>query len=78
MSKRRSKAPSQRQLRVGEELRHILAHALERGQLNDPLIQDVPITVTQVEVSPDLKSATAYVITLGGDTASMILSLIHI
>ena len=48
MSKRRSKAPSQRQLRVGEELRHILAHALERGQLNDPLIQDVLITKFEI------------------------------
>ena len=71
MSKGRSKAPSQRQLRVGEELRHILAHALERGQLNDPLIQDVLITITEVEVSPDLKSAAAYVIPLGGDIATM-------
>ncbi len=48
MSKGRAKAPSQRQLRVGEELRHILAQLLERGELHDPAVQDTPITVTEV------------------------------
>ena len=60
------KIPSQRQLRVGEELRHILAHVFERGMLNDPALRDASITVTEVKVSPDLKNATAYLIPLGG------------
>ena len=69
MSKGRAKHPSQRQLRVGEELRHILAQVLERGELHDPAVQDTPITVTEVRASPDLKNATAFVIPLGGDAA---------
>ena len=71
MSKGRAKAPSQRQLRVGEELRHILAQVLERGELHDPAVKDMPITVTEVRTSPDLKNATAFVIPLGGDAVVM-------
>ncbi|MDD9876565.1 MAG: 30S ribosome-binding factor RbfA [Magnetovibrio sp.] len=67
MSKGRTKAPSQRQLRVGEELRHALASLLERDEVHDPAVQGVTITITEVRVSPDLKNATAYVIPLGGD-----------
>ena len=70
MSKGRAKAPSQRQLRVGEELRHILAQVLKRGKLHDPAVQDTPITVTEVRASPDLKNVTAFVVPLGGDAAS--------
>ena len=69
MSKGRAKAPSQRQLRVGEELRHVLAQVLERGELHDPAVQDTPITVTEVRASPDLKNVTAFVVPLGGDAA---------
>jgi len=57
---------SQRQLRVGEELRHVLAHVLERRELRDPALQDAVVTVTEVRVSPDLKNATAFVMPLGG------------
>jgi ribosome-binding factor A len=53
-------------LRVGEELRHILAEVLGRGELRDPDLHDVAITVTEVRVSPDLKNATAFVLPLGG------------
>lgn len=63
-------APTQRQLRVGEELRHVLATVLARGELRDPALQDVSITVTQVRVSPDLRNATAYVMPLGGARAA--------
>jgi len=65
-SARHAKAPSQRQLRVGEELRHALSHILARGELRDPALVDLNLTVTEVRVSPDLKSATAYVVPLGG------------
>jgi ribosome-binding factor A len=66
---RKAEGPSQRQLRVGEELRHALAHLLERGELRDPALHDVTVTVTEVRVSPDLKNATAYVMPLGGGHA---------
>jgi ribosome-binding factor A len=58
--------PSQRQLRVGEELRHALAQIVERAHFRDPVLQDVSVTFTEVRVSPDLKSATAFVTPLGG------------
>jgi ribosome-binding factor A len=57
---------SQRQLRVGEELRHALVRLLERGVLRDPALAGRSITVTEVRVSPDLKNATAFVTPLGG------------
>ncbi|MCR4377990.1 MAG: 30S ribosome-binding factor RbfA [Rhodospirillales bacterium] len=60
------KGPSQRQLRVGEEVRHALAIILERGDLRDPALVKTPITVTEVRLSPDLKNATCFVTPLGG------------
>ncbi len=66
MRRSRSGAPSQRQLRVGEELRHTLVRALARADFSDPDLADANITVTQVTVSPDLKNATAFVLPLGG------------
>src|ERR1700722_12701218 len=59
---------SQRQLRVGEELRHALATVLMRGDIPWPRGYVVPatVTVTEVQVSPDLKNATAFVMPLGG------------
>jgi ribosome-binding factor A len=59
------KPPSQRQLRVAEEIRHVLAGAFARGEVHDPDLADVPITVTEVRISPDLKHATAFVSWLG-------------
>jgi ribosome-binding factor A len=61
--------PSQRQLRVGEALRHALAWVLERADFRDPALQGVAVTVTEVRMTPDLKHATAYVMPLGGDNA---------
>jgi len=55
------KAPSQRQLRVGELIRHELAATILRGELDDPSIARSGVTVTQVETSPDLKVATVFV-----------------
>ena len=62
----RGKPPSQRQLRVGEEIRHALVRILTRGDVHDPLVRTANVTVTQVEVSPDLQNATAFVVPLGG------------
>lgn len=61
------KAPSQRQLKVGEEIRHVLSSIFLRGDL--PGLGDFSITVGEVRVSPDLKHATAYVMPLGGVNA---------
>ncbi len=60
--------PSQRQLRVGEQIRHIIAQTLQKGHFRDEILIDASadITVTEVRPSPDLKQATAYVISLGG------------
>jgi ribosome-binding factor A len=62
----RHSEPSQRQLRVGEAIRHALARQFERGTLRDPDLTGAAITVTEVRVSPDLKHATAFVMPLGG------------
>jgi len=58
--------PSQRQLRVGELVRHALAEVLARGDIPDPALSRVLITVPEVRMSPDLKIATCYVMPLGG------------
>ncbi len=71
MSKGQAKAPSQRQLKVGEEIRHALAWLLERGEVHDPAVAATQLTVTEVSVSPDLKNATAYVVPLGGATSEL-------
>ncbi|MHA1525198.1 MAG: 30S ribosome-binding factor RbfA [Alphaproteobacteria bacterium] len=63
---RAGRAPSQRQLKVGELVRHALAAMLTRGEINDPVLDGQAITVTQVSMSPDLRHATAYVMPLGG------------
>jgi ribosome-binding factor A len=60
-----SAAPSQRQLRVGELVRHKLAEMLTRGEIHDDVIASHVITVPEVRLSPDLKLATAYIVTLG-------------
>jgi ribosome-binding factor A len=65
---------SQRQLRVGEELRHALAQLLRPGELRDPALRDANITVTEVRVSPDLRNATAYVMPLAGVNADEVMS----
>jgi ribosome-binding factor A len=65
---------SQRQLRVGEEIRHLLAELLERGDMRDPELRDARITVTSVDVSPDLRNATAFVMPLGGQDKERLLA----
>jgi ribosome-binding factor A len=65
---------SQRQLRVGEALRHGLAELLERGEMRDPALREASITVTVVDVSPDLRNALAFVVPLGGQNADKLLA----
>lgn len=57
---------SQRQLRVGELIRHELAAMLSRGDIHDPVVETHMITVPEVRMSPDLRIATIYVMPLGG------------
>ena len=60
-------APSQRQLRVGEHVRHALTGLLQRGEIADPDLDGVVVSVNEVRMSPDLRIATAYVTALGHD-----------
>ena len=76
-SERDKKGPSQRQLRVGEELRHLLAELLERGDMRDPELREARITVTSVDVSPDLRNAIAFVMPLGGKDTDRLLSALR-
>jgi ribosome-binding factor A len=64
----------QRQLRVGEELRHLLAELLRPGELRDPALREANVTVTEVRLSPDLRNATAFVMPLGGEKAEEIMA----
>jgi ribosome-binding factor A len=61
-----SRAPSQRQLRVGEVIRHALAEILQRGEVHDPVFEGTVVTVPEVRMAADLKCATVYLMPLGG------------
>lgn len=69
MTRSRGGPPTQRQLRVGEMIRHALADVFAREELHDPDLVGVQITVTEVRVSPDLKAATAFITPFGGGEA---------
>jgi ribosome-binding factor A len=75
------RGPSQRQLRVGEEMRHALSRIIARDDLNDPDLAHRQVTVTAVDISPDLRNAIAYVVPFGvavegeGDTEVLIKAL---
>lgn len=60
-----SDLPSQRQLRVGEQMRHLLAEWLLRGEVHDPRLEGVSVTVSEVRVSRDLRDATVFLSELG-------------
>jgi ribosome-binding factor A len=68
--------PSQRQLRVGELIRRTLAQVLARGDVHDPELNRLSITVGEVRTSPDLRIATAYVLPLGGQGRDEVLKLL--
>lgn len=65
MPRTETPAPSLRPLRVGEELRHILSDVFARGRLKDPELDGAILTVTEVRLTPDLKTATVFVRALG-------------
>ena len=68
--------PSQRQLRVGETIRRALSEVLARGDVHDPELNRLSITVGEVRTSPDLKIATAYVLPLGGQGQDEVIELL--
>ncbi len=68
------KGNSQRQLRVGELVRHAVADILARGDIHDPVIETHLVTVPEVRMSPDLRLATVYVMPLGGTDENDVLA----
>lgn len=71
-----TRGPSQRQLRVGELIRHAMAELLARGEILDPEVSALMITVPEVRVSPDLKNATVFITPLaGGDPKAAVKAL---
>jgi len=69
--------PSQRQLRVGEMLRHALSEILSRSDIRDPDLEGVSVTITQVKPSPDMRYATVYCEPLGGQNAKPIVAALN-
>lgn len=68
--------PSQRQLRVGELIRRTLSEVLARGDIHDPELNRLSITVGEVRTTPDLRIATAYVLPLGGKGQDEVIGLL--
>jgi ribosome-binding factor A len=69
--------PSQRQLRVGEALRHALAEVLRRNDIRDADLEGVSVTITQIKPSPDMRYATVYCEPLGGQNAATIIAALN-
>ncbi len=77
MRNSKSSEPTQRQLRVGEQIRHILAETMQRGHFNEAVLIDAHLSISEVKLSPDLKHATAYVMALGGANMDEILPALN-
>jgi ribosome-binding factor A len=69
--------PTQRQLRVGEMLRHALAEVLRENDIRDPDLDGVSVTITQIKPSPDMRYATVYCEPLGGGNAKQIIAALN-
>jgi len=74
---RRDAGPSQRQLRVGEMLRHALSEILYRNEIRDPDLDGVSVTITQVKPSPDMRYATVYCEPLGGQNTTQLITALN-
>ncbi len=68
---------SQRQLRVGELVRHILAEMLTRGDIHDPVLEEHVVTIPEVRMTADLRLATIYAMPLGGRDADAVLDALN-
>lgn len=73
LKKQQAAGPTQRQLRVAEEIRHVLAGVFARHEFRDPELATAEITVTEVRISPDLKHATVFVTRLGRSDVELLL-----
>src|SRR5471030_1457923 len=71
------RGPSQRQLRVGEMLRHALSEVLLRGDIRDPDLEGVSVTITQIKPSGDMRHATVFCEPLGGKKAKEALAALN-
>ena len=76
-SQSHSRGPSQRQLRVGELLRHALSDILRVNEIRDPELIGVSVTVTEVKPSPDMRHATVFVEPLGGQNAQTVIGALN-
>jgi ribosome-binding factor A len=76
-SEQRDPGPSQRQLRVGEMLRHALSEILIRGEIRDADLESVSVTITQVKPSGDMRHATVFCEPLGGRNADKIIAALN-
>ena len=76
-SRAASSNASQRQLRVGEAVRHALAEVLAQGEVHDPVLEGHMVTVPEVRMSPDLRLATIYVMPLGGRDAQSVVEALE-
>ncbi len=74
MEQHAKRGPSQRQLRVGEEIRNALALIFSHGETHNPTLDGSSITVSEVRISPDLKNATAYVMPLAGSNKEVVMT----
>jgi ribosome-binding factor A len=77
MSRSPSSGLSQRQLRVGEQVRHALSDVFQRGEVIDPLVESTVISISEVRMSPDLKIATAFVSPLGAKDAEAVVEALN-
>ncbi|WP_137929417.1 30S ribosome-binding factor RbfA [Mesorhizobium comanense] len=77
MPRSTTSGPSQRMLRVGEQVRHALSETLQRGEIIDPLIESSVVSVSEVRMSPDLKIATAFVSPLGAKDADAVIEALN-
>jgi ribosome-binding factor A len=74
---RRDAGPTQRQLRVGEMLRHALSDILRRNEIRDPDLDGISVTITQVKPSPDMRYAAVYCAPLGGAGTDRIIAALN-
>ncbi|PDT03854.1 ribosome-binding factor A [Rhizobium chutanense] len=77
MTRATSSAPSQRMLRVGEQVRAAITQVLQRGEVRDDVIEATVISISEVRMSPDLKIATAYVTPLGVSDHSVVIEALN-
>ena len=71
------KSPSVRSLRVNENVRHAVSTIITRGEIHDPVLADVPITVSEVRVSTDMRNAIVYIMPLGGENQDEIIKSLN-